>query len=116
MTTPERNAAAYTHTSIPEQADCERSLFDDYCQAHAIDLIDHYQDIASSQIGIAALHAAITAKPVNFLFTSHWPPSHLDQATLDELEATFEESGTTIVTIATPHFTHQNETEEAANA
>lgn len=115
MTTPERNAVAYTHTTILEQADSEHGLFDDYCQVHAIDLTDHYQDISSSQTGITALRAAITAKAVDYLFTSHWPPSHLDQATLDELEATLEESGTTIVTIATPHFTHQNETEEAAN-
>lgn len=104
MTTPERNAVAYTHTTIPERADSEHGLFDDYCQAHAIDLTNHYQDTASSQAGIAALRAAITTKAVDYIFTSHWPPSHLDQATLDELEETFEESETTIVTIATPSF------------
>lgn len=121
MQPPEQRAISYTHAATPEHTHRDQHIINEYCQAHNIDLTEQYHDTGTTRTGIRALHAAITrtldpgAQPVDYLFTTHWPPAHLDQPTLDALEADLDAAGTRLITLTTPTATSGHTAEEASN-
>lgn len=121
MQTSEQRAISYTHAATLEHTHRDQQIINEYCHTHNIDLTEQYHDIATTRTGIRALHAAITstldpgAQPADYLFTTHWPPAHLDQPTLDALEADLGAAGTHLITLTTPTATSDHTAEEATN-
>lgn len=121
MQPPEQRAISYTHTATPDHKSHDQRIIDEYCQVHNIDLTEQYHDTGSTRIGIRALHAAITTalapgiRSADYLFTTHWPPAHLDQPTIDALEADLDAAGTRLVTLTTSSAASGHRAEEPTN-
>lgn len=119
MHASEQRAISYTHAATPEHTHRDQRIINEYCHTHNIDLTEQYHDTGTTRTGIRALHAAITstldpgAQSADYLFTTHWPPAHLDQPTLDALEADLNAADTHLITLTTP--TSDHTAEEATN-
>lgn len=121
MQTSEQRAISYTHAATLEHTHRDQHIINEYCHTHNIDLTEQYHDIGNTRTGIRALHAAIAAtldsgaQSAECLFATHWPPAHLDQPTLEALEADLGAAGITIVALTTPTATSDHTAEEATN-